>query len=109
MLLSNAQWVQNGIKRLASHGAWITYVAAQLVPSKCDRFQISFTLLSSNPDITSAWSYTGYPSSLVLSLEAVVKAGDCLLMSDSAMKQLMSVDMERQESVFCVKVEISSS
>ena len=94
------------IKRLPSRGAWVSYVAAQLPPSKCSRFFSSITLLSNDSENPAAWSYKGHPSSLAVPLESVFKAGDCLVMADSAMEQLMSSDMGREGSVINAQVEI---
>jgi len=94
------------IKRLPSRGAWVSYVAAQLSPSKCSRFYSSITLLSSDSENPAAWSYKGNPSSLAVPLESVVKAGDCLVMSDSAMEQLMCLNIGKDGSVISAQVEI---
>ena len=55
----------------------------------------------------STWTYTGSPSSLVIGLDRVLKEGKCLIMTDPAMEQLMTVDKKKKESHFSILVELS--
>ena len=96
------------IKRIHNRGVWIFYTAAQLLPASCEHYLSTITL--SCPDLnmtTTAWTYTGSPSSLVLGLDKVLKEGKCLIMTDPAMEQLMTVDKLKRGTLFNIAVEVS--
>jgi len=96
------------IKRIASRGVWVLYTAAQLLPGQCLKYLATITLSCPNSDINigSNWTYTGAPSSLVVGLDKVVRKGNCLLMTDPAMEQVMTICNDKRGTLFTVRVEI---
>jgi len=96
------------IKRIANRGIWIFYTAAQLLPGHCTKYMATISLYYPNRDITmgTKWSYTGQPVSLVVGLDRVLRKGNCLLMTDPAMEQVMAIAPEKKGTLFTVKLEI---
>jgi len=96
------------IKRIASRGVWVLYTAAQLLPGQCHKYLATITLSCPNKDINmgTAWTYTGTPSSLVVGLDKILRNGNCLVMTDPAMEQVMSISPDKKGTLFTVKLEI---
>ena len=96
------------IKRIASRGVWIFYTAAQLLPGHCSKYMAIISLQCPNKDITmgTKWSYTGQPVSLVVGLDRVLRKGTCLIMTDPAMEQVMTMATDKKGTLFTVKLEI---
>ena len=94
------------IKRIHNRGVCIFDNAAQLLPGSCEHYLSTTTLYCHGMNITTTWTYIGLPSSLVLGLDRVLKEGKCLIMTDHAMKQLMTVDKSKG-TLFNIAVELS--
>ena len=98
------------IKRIARRGVWVLYTAAQMLPVNCSQYLATITLSCPNMDTSgTTWSFTGPPTSLVMELEKVLREGNCLIMTDPAMEQLMTVDKDMRGTLFTVTVEFATN
>ena len=72
-----------------------------MVPVLCPQYlATTITLSCTNMDIScTTWSYTGSP----FSLEKVLSEGNCLIVTDPAMEQLMMVQKDMRGTLFTVR------
>ena len=95
------------LKRIQSRSVWIVYAASQMLPASSARFLITLSLSHPDKEVeASSWSYTGQPSSLTVGFSQVVKDGRCLIMTDSAMEQLMNVNREQSSTEFSISIAV---
>jgi len=87
------------ISRIKSRSVWIAYVATQLVSEDCKLFLTSFTLSSIGPGSHPSFSYSGPPSSLVSSLEDVLKSGNCLVLTDPGVNNMIAASQKPEFSM----------
>jgi len=96
------------IKRIHRRGVWILYTAAQMFPGNCVHYMSTITV--SCPDMNTSsttWTYCGHPTSLVVGLDRVLQEGKCLVLKDTAMEQLMTLDKDQRGTLFSVMVDLS--
>jgi len=84
------------ISRIKSRSVWIVYIVSQLVTEDCKNFLTSFSLSSIGPSSCHSFSYSGPPSSLVSSLEDVLKSGNCLVLTDPGVNNLIAASQNAQ-------------
>ena len=75
------------IKRIATRAVWLIYVVCQMVSQDCSNFKVDLMVSSSGKEQSSSFSISGKPSSIVSS-ENVLKSGNCLVLTEPAMKIL---------------------
>ena len=90
--------------RLSARSVWVLYVAAQLTAEDCPRFRVKLVVAAAPGEDEGgggpSFEFSGPPCSLTASLEAVLKGGNCLLMTDpNVLKITGDSDGERKMAV----------
>ena len=91
--------------RLSARSVWVLYVAAQMTAEDCPRFRVKLVVAAAPAEGEGggeggggpSFEFSGPPCSLTASLEAVLKGGNCLLMTDpNVLKITGDSDGERE-------------
>ena len=102
--------------RLSARSVWVLYVAAQMTAEDCPRFRVKLVVVAAPGEGGGegggggegeggggggpSFEFSGPPCSLTASLEAVLKGGNCLLMTDpNVLKITGDSDGEREMAV----------
>ena len=90
--------------RLSARSVWVLYVAAQMTAEDCPRFRVKLVVAAApgggGGGGGPSFEFSGPPCSLTASLEAVLKGGNCLLMTDpNVLKITGDSDGEREMAV----------
>ena len=96
--------------RLSARSVWVLYVAAQMTAEDCPRFRVKLVVAAApgggggggggEGGGGPSFEFSGPPCSLTASLEAVLKGGNCLLMTDpNVLKITGDSDGEREMAV----------
>ena len=92
--------------RLSARSVWVLYVAAQMTCEDCPRFRVKLVVAAAPGEGEGeggggpSFEFSGPPCSLTASLEAVLKGGNCLLMTDpNVLKITGDSDGEREMAV----------
>ena len=93
--------------RLSARSVWVLYVAAQMTAEDCPRFRVKLVVAAAPGEGGGggggggpSFEFSGPPCSLTASLEAVLKGGNCLLMTDpNVLKITGDSDGERKMAV----------
>ena len=88
--------------RLSARSVWVLYVAAQMTAEDCPRFRVKLVVAAAPGEGGGgpSFEFSGPPCSLTASLEAVLKGGNCLLMTDpNVLKITGDSDGEREMAV----------
>ena len=77
------------LSRIKSRSVWVASVAGQMVKEDCSRFQVSLDLRSLSDKSAPSFSFSGPPCSLTSSVEAILKDGNCLVLTDPAVSNII--------------------
>ena len=78
------------LERIPARSIWLISVVGQMIPEDCLKFTVSVRVSKNHDDQDRSFSFSGPPSSIVLTDIIILKEGNCLVLTERAMKNILN-------------------
>ena len=97
------------ISHIKSRSVWIASVAGQMINEDCRRFLVCLDLTSPHDKFGPSFSFSGPPCSLTASVEEVLKAGNCLVLTDPALSNITGGRTKQRNLSVTLRIDVLKS